>query len=255
VSRTEVSIITPMYNAARFVAETIESVIAQTFTEWEMIIVDDCSTDNGAGIHIVKEYQKKESRIKLIALEKNRGSSGARNAGIDKAIGRYICLLDADDLWKPEFLEFQLQLIQNKNAGLVFSAYEMIDENGNNIKNPFYGKREVTYRELLQTNVIGCLTAMYDTEVVGKVYLDESLKSVRDDYELWLRILKMIEKAYGNSEILAQYRILSNSATGKKLKMIIPQWNIYRKVEKLNLFYSIFLLFNWAINGIIKHRN
>ena len=122
-----VSIITPMYKGAALVGETIESVIAQNYQNWEMIIVDDCSPDDGAGINIVNEYKEKDSRVRLIASKENKGSSGARNIALKEAQGRYIAFLDSDDLWHPDFLERQIDFMKEKDASLVFSSYRRID--------------------------------------------------------------------------------------------------------------------------------
>lgn len=245
-----VSIVTPLWNGEKFLAETIESVLKQTYTDWEMIIINDGSTDNGPAI--AQAYANKDSRIKVFSQE-NGGSSSARNNGIRRANGRYIALLDADDLWEPYFLEYQLQLMEEKHCLLVYGAHKRIDETGTEILQPFFPPEKVTYKDLLKTNSISCLTGLYDTKKYGKIYLHEEFKSHRDDYIYWLEILKHVGVAYGNQGIVGSYRILSTSVSYNKRKVIIPQYKAYRQVEKLGIVKSHYYLFLWAINGVLKH--
>ncbi|MFW6365631.1 MAG: glycosyltransferase family 2 protein, partial [Spirochaetota bacterium] len=182
------------------------------------------------------------------------GSSGARNAGIREASGDYIALLDSDDLWDPRFLESQVAFAHTNDAALVYASYRLINEEGAEIMSPYHVKQQVTYTDLLKQNDIGCLTALYCVRKIGKQYLNENLGSVRDDFELWLRILKEISLAYGNNEILASYRVMKSSTTGNKIKMLIPQWKVYRESEKLSFFLSVYYLLRWAVAGIMKYR-
>ncbi|MBR2427204.1 MAG: glycosyltransferase family 2 protein, partial [Lentisphaeria bacterium] len=221
-----VSIITPAYNAERFMAETLESVLNQTYPLWELLVIDDGSKDSTPDI--LKKYAEKDSRIIPIRQE-NAGSSAARNNGIRQAKGRYIVLLDADDLWEPEFLEKQLKFMKEKNALLVYSSFKRINEQGNEILKPFICRSQVTYKQMLITNHIQCMTGVYDTSKYGKIYLREELKSLRDDYAYWVDIMKNTGIAYGNPEILASYRIFTQSTTGKKSKLIRIQYQFYRK--------------------------
>lgn len=244
-----VSIITPMYNASRFVAQTIESVLTQIYPHWEMLVINDGSKDNCAGI--VEKYIKKDKRIKLIH-QASADSAAARNNGIRQANGRYIALLDADDLWEPLFLESQLKLMEEKNAAIVCSAYCRINEDSKEILEVQKAKQIISYKEMQMTNHIGCLTGLYDTKPFGKIYLREELKSIRDDYAYWLDIVKLAGKAYGNQEILARYRVLDNSTTGNKKKLIKPQFLFYYKYQKLGLIKSIIYTFYWGILGLKK---
>lgn len=244
-----VSIITPMYNGERFIAETIKSVISQTYPYWEMLIVDDGSKDHGA--EIVKEYALNDSRIKLFH-QANAGSAVARNNGIQNASGRYIALLDADDLWDPNFLESQIELMNKNNAVVVCASYRRIDEYANEILRPQKVKKEISIKNMQMTNHIGCLSGLYDTKKFGKVYLKEELKSIRDDYAYWLDIVKLAGKAYGNQNIIASYRVLKNSTTGNKKKLIKPQFLFYYKYQKLGLLRSLCYTFYWGISGFLK---
>lgn len=246
-----VSIITPMYNGAKYVSETIESVLAQTYTDWEMLIVNDGSKDNGP--EIVEKYAKKDSRIRLINQE-NGGSANARNHGIREARGRYIALLDSDDVWESDFLEEQLKFMKENNAELVYSSHKRIDENGKECLRPYIVKGSIGYKDLLRTCSISCLTGLYDTKTWGKIYLREELNSLRDDYVYWLTIIKKTGIAYGNEKVLASYRILGNSASRKKKKVIKPQYKVYREIEKLDIFHSLFYLICWAYYGYMKYH-
>lgn len=246
-----ISIITPMYNGEKYVKQTIESVIAQTYPDWEMIVVDDGSQDNGP--KIVEEYSKRDERIKLIR-QKNAGSSAARNNALRHAQGRYIVLLDADDFWEPTLLEEQLKYIKEKDAKIVFASYRRVNADGKEILRPFIVPEKVDYRGLLKTCSISCLTSMYDREKTGNVFFNEALGSMRDDFAFWLSILREGGYAYGNPHVLASYRVFTSSTTGNKKKVMKPQFMVYYKVEKLGLMKSIYYFIHWAINGFFKYR-
>lgn len=249
-----VSIITPMYKGAAFVGETIQSVLSQEYDNWEMIIVDDCSPDGGAGITEVKKYTH-DPRIKLIESKQNRGSSGARNIALKEAKGRYIAFLDSDDIWHPEFLEKQMAFLHKKEAPLVFSSYRRIDENTKEeLLRPFIVPEKVSYKSLLKTCPIFPSTAIYDTSKTPKIFFNEDLGSMRDDYVYWLKMFKDISYGYGNPEILVDYRMRKSSVTGNKSKVIKPQWNVLHKVEKLGLIPSAYYLLCWAFISYFKYR-
>ncbi len=244
-----VSIITPSYNSEKFISDTIQSVLDQTYQYWEMIIVDDVSPDNSN--RIIEQYIQQDSRIKLIKLEKNSGPAVARNIAIEEAKGRYIAFLDADDLWQSEKLEKQIKFMQKNDLAFTYSSYYLIDKDGKEL-GTFITKENISYKEMLKTCSVGCLTAIYDTQVLGKVYMPLILK--RQDYGLWLKILKEIKTTKGILEPLATYRILENSVSSNKIKAAQYQWKIYREVEKLNIFSSMYYFIHYAINGIIKYR-
>lgn len=244
-----VSIITPCYNGGKYISETIESVMAQSYKNWEMLIVDDGSKDNSADI--VNSYSVKDQRIKLIQQE-NRGSAAARNNGIRQASGQYIALLDADDLWMPKFLEKQIAYMKKKKTVCVSCAYGRINEKSEDILSPVYPKEVITVKDMMIMNRIGCLSGLYDASKHGKVYLREELKSIRDDYAYWLDIVKLEGKAYGNREVLAKYRVLGNSTTGNKKKLIKKQYYFYRDYLKLGRVNSIANVLRWGWAGIVK---
>ncbi len=247
-----VSIVTPMYNGERFVVQTIDSVLEQTYPHWEMLVVDDGSKDNSPAL--VEKYAQRDPRIKLIR-QPNGGSASARNNALRHAQGRYICFLDADDLWEPFFLEKQLQFLQEKDAGIVYASYRRINERGEEILRPFIVPVKVNYKGLLKTCSISCLTALFDKTRTGDVFFNEALKSMRDDFAFWLSLLKKVDYAYGNPEVLASYRVFAASTTGNKKKVMKPQFLVYRNVEKLGLIRSVYYFIHWAINGFFKYRS
>ena len=244
-----ISIITPLYNAEKFIASTIESVLAQSYQKWEMIIVDDNSSDTS--VDIVDKYIKNDDRIKYIKLNKQHGPGGARNIAIEKAKGQYIAFLDADDLWMPHKLETQLDFMQINNLAFTYSSYGLIDEYGNDI-GTFHTKETISYDSMLKTCSVGCLTAIYDVNKLGKIYMPEMFKG--EDYAAWLGIIKTIKTTQGILEPLAYYRILGTSASSNKVKALKAQWYIYRKIEKLNIFKSIYYVVHYAYNGFFKYR-
>ncbi len=246
-----VSIITPLYNGERFLAQTIESVLQQTYPHWEMLIVNDGSSDRSEDI--ARSYTERDKRIQVFS-QSNGGSAAARNNGLRRAQGRYIALLDADDLWEPDFLEKQLGLLQEKKCQLVCGAHKRIDANNQEVLRPFCPPEKITLNDLFKTCSITCLTGLYDTKEYGKVYLNEEFKSLRDDYVYWLEILHKTKVCYGNQQIVGSYRILGDSISRRKHKVIKPQYRVYREVEKMSVLKSLYYLTNWAIYGFLKYR-
>lgn len=246
-----VSIIMPCYNAEKYIRESIRSVQAQTYQNWELIVINDGSRDMSA--QIVKEIAEKDSRIKLLQ-QKNAGSAAARNNGIRNAEGRYMALLDSDDLWHSNFLSEQLQFMNEKKALCVSCSYERIDGESNQILHPIIAKSEIKYSDMMKMNYVGCLSGLYDTSVYGKVYLHEELKSIRDDYAYWLDIVKLVGTIYGNPKVLCSYRVLSTSTTGNKWKLIKKQYYFYRNYLKLSKIRSVSNVIQWGISGIKKYK-
>ncbi|HSN65370.1 MAG TPA: glycosyltransferase family 2 protein [Fusibacter sp.] len=245
----KVSIITPSYNSSKFISATINSVLSQTVTHWEMIIVDDCSTDNS--VEIIQSCVEKDSRIKLIELTRNSGAAVARNKAIEMAQGRYIAFLDSDDLWLPSKLEKQLAFMQKNNYPFIYTAYDKIDEEGE-----FFGHvgafDKVNYFDMLKNPSIGCLTVIYDTNHFGKVYMP--LIHKRQDFGLWLKLLKKTEHAYGLNKILAQYRVHNNSISANKIKAACHTWLLYRQIEELSLFQSMYYFSYYATKGLLRTK-
>lgn len=246
-----VSIITPLYNSERFVGQTIESVLAQTYPNWEMIVVNDGSQDQGA--EIVRQYTAKDPRIRLFE-QPNSGCAAARNHGLREAKGRYYCFLDSDDYWDSEFLEEQLQFMAEKKAAIVTCSVRRVDENGTAILSPQIVPQRMTYYDILKSCNLPCLATVIDAKRLHDIHFREELRNLRDDYALWLSLMKQTDYAYGNQQVLANYRISSGQVTGNKRKVIIPQFLVNYKVEKLGLFRSLYYLVCWAWNGYQKYR-
>ncbi len=249
-NKPEVSIITPNYNTARFIGETIESVLAQTFPDWEMIIVDDASTDDSP--EILQSFAEKDPRIKPVFLDKNRGQGHARNLATDLAQGRFLGFLDSDDIWHPEKLERHLAFMKDRNAVFSHTSYGFIDEEGNSILKDFHVSRKpVTYRGLLKRTEISCLTAMYDQSKIGKFYMPDLRR--KQDYGLWLSILKAGYVSLPLDEVLAWYRQRKNSTTGNKKKLIREHYRFLRDIEHLSPPEALYYTFRWGWNGLKKY--
>lgn len=236
-----VSIITPNYNSEKFIRQTIESVMAQTYTEWELIIVDDFSTDNS--LDIIQSYQVKDSRIKLHKNNKNLGIAKTRNNGIEIAKGRFIAFLDSDDLWDYNKLEKQIKFMLDNNYALTYSYYRRINECGKFMKNVSSIPEIINYSQLIKRNWIGCLTGIYDTKHTGKVFIPDLKKS--EDFALWLKIIKKTKKAHCFTEVLASYRLRKKSMSSNKLDLIKYNWLLYRNIENLSFVKSFSILFNY----------
>ena len=255
----KVSIITPMWKGATLVGDTIESVLAQTFADWEMIVVDDASPDDGAGCKVVQGYSDKDSRIKLVAAKVNKGSSGARNEAMRIATGRYFAFLDSDDIWHPEYLQTMLSLIESdgtETAAIYFCGYHRMDENcAAEILLPYSCEGVFDFKMLLRHCPIFPSAAILDTnKLKEKVFFREELKALRDDYVFWLDIMGQGLRAVGFPDILVDYRMRADSVTASKWKMVRPQWKIYREVLRLGFFRSAFYLCSWALNGVRKYK-
>lgn len=245
----KVTIITPLYNCSQFLEATLCSVLSQTYQNWEVIMVDDCSSDNS--VSVAKKFVEKDHRIKLIQLDKNSGAAAARNKAIEAAFGCFIAFLDSDDLWAPDKLEKQVQFMLDQDIAFSFSAYEKIDEEGV----PFdvvSVPNKISYKQLLKTNVIGCLTAMYDVEKLGKVYMPVNTK--REDFATWLAILKKVDYAYGMPDVLAQYRVYASQSSAKKTKMAKENWRLYRDIEQLGMLRSAYYFTHYAVRGVLRTK-
>lgn len=237
-----VTVVTPVHNAEEFIHQCIASVLAQTYQHWEHILVDDCSTDNSA--QIVRDYANNEDRIKLVSLEENSGAGIARNRAIEQAKGEYIAFLDSDDLWAPEKLERQLKFMQQNEYPFSFTGYDTINELGAKLPRHVNAREVVTYNSALYKNPIGCLTVIYDIDFFGKQYMPAIRK--RQDYALWLHLLKKSD-AYGLNEVLATYRLRSNSISSNKLGLLKYEWKIYREVEGFSMPKSLFYVLSAVV--------
>ena len=242
-----VSIIMPSYNAADYITETIESVLRQTYQNWELIITDDCSSDNTE--EIVIQYIFKDSRIKFNKLEHNSGAAVARNKSVELAKGRYIAFLDSDDVWLENKLSHQIEFMQNNNSTFCCTYYERMNEEGVRSGVVIKDDKIKTYNDLLK-NCPGNSTIIYDASLIGKHYGLDIKK--RNDYVLWLSVIKDSKRLDSFDEVTMLYRVRSGSISSKKLKLIRYHWDIYRNVEGLNPVCCVYLITYWCTKGIVR---
>lgn len=246
-----VSIIIPMYNAEHFIAQTIESVQAQTYVDWEMILIDDCSTDDSD--KIVKKYAERDKRIKYSKNLQNLGVAQTRNCAIRQAEGRYLAFLDSDDLWSVDKLEKQVTFMKEKQVAFCYSACKVIDEYGKIAGKVRNVPLKVTYRNLLKGNIIPCLTVVLDQKLIKEQGINIHMPQIpHEDYALWLSILNQGIIAYGVPEVLASYRVRSTSISGNKLKAMKWTWKIYRNYLGLGRLRSGYYFFHYIIGALVK---
>ncbi len=246
----KVSVITPSYNSEKYIGKTIDSVLAQTYTNWEMIIVDDCSTDKTC--EIVLEYIRKDNRIKLFRQEKNAGAGAARTRAMRESTGRYIAYLDSDDIWKPNKLEEQVRFMQEKDCGFSCASYEVIDDDGNKKGKEVHMLPKVNYVGFLTNNLLQTVGIMVDTEKVDKELLVMPDIRRRQDAATWLQILKAGHDCYGLDEILAEYRRTEGSLSSNKFKAVKGVWHLYRDIEHLSLPFSCYCFVRYAFLAVWK---
>ncbi|MFE4238724.1 glycosyltransferase family 2 protein [Peribacillus butanolivorans] len=246
-----VSIITPMFNSEKYIVEAITSVINQSHQNWEMIIIDDCSTDNSK--KIVEKYKKEDPRIKLIIQHDNTGVAVARNRGIREAKGKYLAFLDSDDIWPKMKLSKQIEFMEKKNCAFSFTSYEIMNDSGEMTGKVIKVPEKVNYQELLRGNIIGCLTVLIDLDKVS----DVKMPNIRhEDYATWLSILNKNDlSAQGINTPLAYYRKANNSLSSNKFKTISWTWNIYKRHLQMGFVESFYRLFIFGINIFKKYWN
>ncbi len=244
-----VSIIVPVYNVQKYIAATIECVRAQTYTDWELILVENGSTD-GTGAY-VKQYLQEhpDERIKLYETGANIGAAAARNFGMEKSQGRFVTYLDSDDLWLPEKLEHQLAFMEKTEAAFCFTGYEFADETGKGTGKVVRVPAAINYRQALQNTTIFTSTVMFDTKKLPKEKLHMPLVK-SEDTALWWRILREGHLAYGLQENLVLYRRISNSLSSNKIEALRRIWNLYRKEEKLSIPFSVYNFCLWAWRAV-----
>ena len=243
-----VSIIMPNYNSEKFIKATVDSVIAQTYQNWELIIVDDCSTDGA--LSIIEQFD--DARIRVIKNQVNSGAAVSRNNAIDAAGGRWIAFLDSDDLWAENKLSEQLEYMAEKQCAFSFTRY-YFDKGEGELSEFAPSKDEYDYTDILKHCYIACPTVIYDSSVLGKVYMPTDAVK-REDFGCWLRILKQDVNAHCLHKCLTTVNIHVGSVSYNKGKMIKHQWNVYRKVEKISLFKSMYYMAHWAIRGVLKYK-
>lgn len=244
-----VSIITPVYNNSEFIKQTIESVQKQTYKNWEMIIVDDCSTDRTP--ELIKKISQKDDRIKYIKLENNSGAAIARNKALSESRGRFIAYLDADDLWKKNKIQNQIDFMLAHDYAFVCSNYEKIDVNNKILKQVKIPK-EINYKLFLRNTIIQTVGVMIDSRKTGRELLIMPNVRRRQDAATWCQLLKSGFNCYGVPEFLSYYRVVPKSLSSNKIKAIKGTWFLYRKIEKLSLLNACFCFLGYAINAIKK---
>jgi len=242
-----VSVITAAYNAEAFIAQAIASVQAQSLADWEMLIADDASGDRTAAI--VEAAAAQDPRVRLIRLVQNGGVARARNAALAAARGRFIAFLDSDDLWLPEKLEHQVSFMQARDAAVSYTSFRRIDETGKQVGRLVKVPSRLTYRQLLKNTAIATLTGIVDTAKTGPIRMTEAR---RDDYILWLSILKRGFVAHGLREDLARYRVVQGSLSSKPKRSAAWVWDVYRKVEKLNLLHAAWCMAHYGARAVLK---
>ena len=250
-----VSIIVPVYNAGQFIAETISCVQRQTYDEWELLLVDDCSTD--AGRELISQKSREDKRIKLIVQEQNGGAAEARNRGIREASGQYICFLDADDIWLPDKLRLELEYIkkvqheENPDAGFVFMGYEFADESDAGLGKVVHVPEYITYRQALKNTTIFTSTVMIDRNKIP----DEDIYMpciASEDTATWWHLLKKYGTAYGMDKNLVRYRRSAGTLSSDKLTAIRRIWSLYRRQEKLSVIESVYCMCFWAFRAVLR---
>ncbi len=241
----KVSIIVPVYNAENYIEQTIGSVLDQSYENWEMLLVENGSTDKS--VEKIKQFA--DPRIRLIIMEDNAGAANARNEGMRQATGIYAGYIDADDLWHPDKLKKQIAFMEEKDAAFSFTGYEFGDENAVGTGKIVRVPDTLSYKQALSNTTIFTSTVMFDTRKIAKdkLYMP-NVKS--EDSALWFRILREGHIAYGLNENLVTYRRPANSLSSNKLEAMRRIWNLYRKQENLNLFYSMYLFVGWAIRAV-----
>lgn len=244
----QVSVIMPCHNGEKYVADAIRSVQSQTFADWELLVIDDASSDNSASV--IEGFCEDDSRIRLLRNERPTGMPASpRNVGISAARGRYIAFLDCDDLWLPTKLERQLPLFEMRNVAAVFSYYAKMDGSGNYGANAVSSPVFVSYGHMLDGNCIGNLTGMYDTQKCGKVLQREIH---HEDYVMWLEVLKDGSFAANTNTVEAVYRENKASVSGGKLRVFKWQWHILRNVLGMPFFTAARHFSKYAVNGVLK---
>ncbi len=246
-----ISIVVPVYNAEKYIEETMDSVLAQTYREWELLLVLNGCED--ATEEIVNRYKAVHSdrNIRIILETENKGAALARNRGVNEASGRYIAYVDADDIWRPQKLEHLLAFMQKKDAAFVCSGYEFADENARGTGKVVHVPETLNYRQALKNTTIFTSTVMFDTAKLPKEKIQmPAIKS--EDTALWWKILREGHVVYGLDENLVLYRRPKKSLSSNKLEAVRRVWNLYRKSEKLSVIYSAYNFCFWAVRAVIR---
>ena len=245
----KVSVILPVYNAEKYLRDTILSVLEQTYQNFELIIVDDCSKDNS--LRIIYECAAKDSRIKVLRNETNQGAAACRNRCIQEATGSYIAFLDSDDLWTSQKLESQIELLTRTEAQFTYAAYDFMDENGNPILKPHFISDSLDFEMILRENSVLCSTVCADASLLKAHPF--RCEYYHEDYVLWLELFRLPIDIKGSPEVLTHYRISKKSRSYNKLRAAKERWKIYRQFLEMNVLKSAFYFAQYAVNGLKKY--
>ena len=244
-----VSIVMPAYNCEKYVVEAINSVLAQTYRNWELLVLDDGSKDKT--LQIIEEFSQKDSRIKALPNGKNMGVSATRNRGIELASGEWIAFLDSDDMWKPEKLEKQFEIVEKEAAEFLFTGSSYINEEGEPYKGIFEVPEKITYKKLRNQNVISCSSVLVKKKYFEHIKMEKD--EMHEDYAVWLRILKTGVTAFGVNEPLLIYRISRNSKSGNKMKTVKMTYKVFRFVG-INPIGSAYFMLRHVIASVGKYK-
>lgn len=246
-----VSIITPVYNAERFISATMDSVLAQTYENFEYLLVDDQSTDLSA--QIISDYQAKDARIRLITLPKNSGAAVARNEGLRQAKGQYIAFIDSDDMWEHTKLAKQIAFMQKQKVAFTYTSFSLVDETGMTIKAKTTIPSQLSYYDLLKNTAIACSTVVIDQSIVGRFQMPLVRKG--QDTATWLMLMRERKvTAYGIDEVLNHYRQVKGSISSNRWQALKRTWHTYYRLEKLPLPKAIYY-FVWYVWNAIRRRS
>lgn len=246
-----VSIVVPVYNAEKYIEATMQTIVSQTYTDWELLLVLNGCTDESE--KVIGNFQKRypDRKIRMIVETENKGAAMARNRGVNESAGRYIAYVDADDLWVKEKLEHQLRFMKEKEAAFIYSGYEFADEYGVGTGKVVRVPEQLKYREALKNTTIFTSTVMFDTEKVKREQIQmPCIKS--EDTALWWKLLREGYVAYGLDENLVLYRRPKNSLSSNKVEAVRRIWNLYRKAEKLSVGYSAYNFCFWAVRAVLR---
>ena len=244
-----ISVITPCYNAQIYIAQAIESVLSQTYPYWELLIVDDCSTDGSA--EIILSYVKRDSRIKYFKTDYPSGSPALpRNIGIENAKGEYVAFLDSDDLWLPDKLGEQISFLERNRYDFVYSDYEKMSWDGVRSKRIIRASKISTYKNTLRSCDIPCLTVLLRKDIIQNIRFKDVCK---EDYLFWLEILKAGYMAYNTGIVHALYREANESRSGNKFRMAREQWRILRRIENVDFFSALYCILFYSVKGFMKY--
>ena len=245
----KVSVILPVYNASGTIRDTLDSVLRQSYENYELIIIEDCSKDDS--LAIVKSYEKVDSRIKVLANSKNSGVAFSRNKGIQAAIGDYIAFLDSDDIWIEDKLERQVTLLEKTNTQFTCASYDFIDEYNRQRLHPHLVPDELNLKTILKENIILCSTVCADAALLKEHPFRSDY--LHEDYILWLELFKLPIRIVTEQQVLTHYRLIKGSRSHNKLRAASSRWKIYREYLNMNILKSLFYFAQYSINGIKKY--